>query len=75
MFLREKVSIEISLRQSEGEGERACPSGETGCGGQRHHVDFSSTYVVEKRDVSEGGRKGSHAMAEIRVLCFMWLPL
>ena len=74
-FLREKVWIEISLRQFEEEWEGSCPSGKTGCGGHGHHVQFSSTYVVEKRDVSEGERKGSHGMAEIRVLCFMWLSL
>jgi hypothetical protein len=55
-----------------GDGEGACPSRETGCGGQRPQAEASSKYDKEKRR-SVGVRKGSHAMEEIKILCFRCL--
>jgi len=49
VFIRENVWLKNSLSQSEGGVRKiACPIRETGCGGQRPHVEASSTYVREK---------------------------
>jgi hypothetical protein len=72
LLIREIDWLEISLSQSQGDGEGACPSGEPGCGGQRPQMEACSTYVREKRR-HVGGRKGSNVMVEIKLLCFMGL--
>ena len=51
--------------------EGASPSRKTSCGGQGPQVEACSNYVREKRLVF-GARKWSHAMAELKQLCFNW---
>jgi hypothetical protein len=73
VFVQEMVWLRNILSQSEGgDGEGACRSRETVCGGHRPQLEACSKYVREKWPCVRA-REGSHGLVEIKLFCFRWL--